>query len=88
MINSPRNRILSTRFAKGRRAKAQCVVCGLVVPYQSLVRDWRGVWVCSDCNDERPADIITYVDAQQLRHPQPMKETFDPPEQLPLPLWD
>lgn len=83
----PRNINVGKRWARGVMAKAQCVICGLVVPYQSLMRDWRGTWVCRDCNDEPPSNIRVFTDAQALKHPQPLKETFDPPVQLPFPIW-
>lgn len=68
---------IESRFARGRRAKAQCPKCGLVVPYQSLEKDYRGTWLCRDCLDpqhpqERPPRRV--VDAVSLRHPQPLKD--------------
>lgn len=68
---------IETRFAVGSKAKAQCPKCGLVVRYGDLVKDYRGTWLCSDCNDpqhpqEKPPRRV--VDAVTLRHPQPLKD--------------
>lgn len=68
---------IEARYATGKRAKAQCPKCGLVVRYQELVKDYRGVWVCPDCNDpqhpqEKPPRRV--VDAVALRHPQPLQD--------------
>ena len=69
----PKNRL----FASGRRSKAQCPICGIVVRYTELVKDWRGTWVCPECNDpqhpqEKPPRNV--VDAVVLRHPQPLRD--------------
>lgn len=68
-----------TRFASGRKAKAQCGRCGDVVPYRRLRQDGykRGYWVCDDCYDpaepqERP---INTADAVALRHPAPLLDS-------------
>ena len=62
------------RFAEGRRAKAQCSVCGDVILYRDLQRDWRGVYVCPDCLDPRhPQEhILVYADPEALEHPRPL----------------
>jgi len=65
------------RYAKGRKAKAQCPICGDVVAYLALVRDWRGVMVCSDCKDPRhpQENIIIHTDPEALEHPSPLLDT-------------
>jgi hypothetical protein len=65
------------RYAYGGSAKAQCPICGLVVKYHDLRKDWRGTWVCPDCLDpqhpqERPPKNV--VDAIALQHPQPLRD--------------
>ena len=67
-------RVLNRQFASGRRAKAQCPVCGLVGLYTELRQDWRGVWVCQDCWDPRDPQetILSVSDAQILDHPAPL----------------
>jgi hypothetical protein len=67
----------SKRFAEGRKAKAQCPICGDVILYPGLVRDWRGVYVCPDCNDPRnPQEHIhVYADPTALEHPRPLLDT-------------
>ena len=65
------------RFARGERAKAQCPVCGLVVKYLDLRKDYRGTWVCPDCLDpQHPQELPprNVVDAIALRHPQPLRD--------------
>lgn len=66
-------------FADGTHAIAECPVCSLIVPYRTLVKDWRGVWVCPECNDDPPAilergDIP--ADAEALHHPHPFLDDF------------
>ena len=64
-------------FARGRIAKAQCPICGLVVKYLDLRKDWRGTWVCPDCLDpQHPQEIPpkNVVDAVTLKHPQPLRD--------------
>ncbi len=66
---------VESRFASGERSKAQCPICGLVVLYPSLVKDWRGTWVCPECLDpQHPQEIPPrdVTDAVQLRHPRPL----------------
>ena len=73
-------RVLKRAFASGRRAKAQCPICGTVHPYQTLVQDWRGVWVCPDCWDPRDPQetILSVADAEILDHPAPLLD--QPPD--------
>ncbi len=66
-----------TRYAVGKRAKAQCPICGDVVKHNDLVKDWRGTWVCPECRDpkhpqEIPPPQHRVVDAVTLRHPRPL----------------
>ena len=51
-------------YSEGRKATAQCPICGDVIPYRDLVLDWRGVYVCPGCNDPRhpQENIIVHVD--------------------------
>lgn len=76
-------RVGGRKFASGKYARSICPICGLEYPYLSMLRDWRGVWVCPECNDAPPSPIRMYTDAQGLKRPQPPRETFDNPEQLP-----
>ena len=79
-IQSTNRRVLRRAFASGRRAKAQCPVCGLVQKYADLRQDWRGVWVCSDCWDPRDPQetILSVADAEILDHPAPLLD--QPPD--------
>lgn len=67
------------RFAPGRKAKAQCQRCGMVLPYKRLKLDGykKHMWVCPDCYDppqiqEKP---IPTADAEALHHPQPLVDS-------------
>ncbi len=69
----------AARFARGRKAKAQCPRCGLVMPYKRLRRDGykKDLWVCPDCFDpEHPQEKIKPAsDPVALHHPQPLQDT-------------
>ena len=67
----------SKLYAEGRHAKAQCPICGDVILYKELKRDWRGVYVCPDCLDPRhPQEhILVYADPEALEHPAPLLDT-------------
>lgn len=71
---SKRSRV---RYAAGKRAKAQCPICGLVVPYTTMTLDWRGVRVCPDCLDPKHPQETPVVasDAVALRRPSPLVDT-------------
>lgn len=66
-----------TRYASGKRAKAQCPICGLTCAYAEMTLDWRGVRVCPDCLDPKhpqETPVIT-ADAVALRRPAPLLDT-------------
>ena len=64
------------RYAFGSRAKAQCPICGIVVKYRELVKDWRNQWVCPDCWDPKhPQEIQPHVtDPEALFHPRTLQD--------------
>lgn len=77
--------VRSRRFATGKFAVAECPVCSLIVPYRTLVEDWRGVWVCPDCDDEPPAVLERAeipADAEGLAHPKPFLDDYPPEDNV------
>lgn len=63
------------RYAVGKNAVFLCPVCGLPKKYTEGVKDWRGVFVCRDCNDLPPAFARkkkTYHDVIALENPRPI----------------
>ena len=85
-VNIGSTRRLAPRFARGSRAKAQCPVTGDVVPYDELVKDWRGQWVSEAGHDPKhPLDTpVVAVNPQALHHPRPLLDegTTDAVDQL------
>ena len=73
-------------FASGKNAKAQCPICGDVVRYTQMVKDWRGVRVCPCCRDPKhPQETpVVTADAVAIREPSPLLDegTTDPVEPL------
>lgn len=71
--------VKGNKFASGRLSVAECPVCSLIVPYRTLEQDWRGVWVCPECNDDPPAPLERAeipADAEALHHPHPFLNDF------------
>jgi len=69
-------------YARGDLARAMCPVCGNVIPYMDLRRDWRGQFVCYDCDDEKPPQLLRVAppaDAQELHHPRPFLDKYPSP---------
>lgn len=72
-------------FARGDLAVAECPLCSQIVPYKTLARDWRGVWVCPDCDDDPPAALkraAIPVDAEGLHHAHPFLDDYPPEDNV------
>lgn len=67
------------RFARGRKAKAQCGRCGMVFPYKRLRKDGykRNYYVCPECYDPPQAQEkpVPTADPEALHHPQPLLDS-------------
>lgn len=62
--------------------RAECPVCALIVPYGELKKDWRGIYVCDDCQDEPPVKVVAPVDAIALHHPKPFLDNYEAVENI------
>jgi len=40
-----------SNFATGKYAKAVCCRCSFDYPYNDMIEERPGIWVCSNCND-------------------------------------
>lgn len=74
MVSNPgAGLIQGAAYASGKRASAQCPVCGDVVAYSARRKRWDGLFVCRPCLDpHHPAERRkAFKDAVALKNPMP-----------------
>ena len=61
------------RFATGYKSKAICERCGFKISYVSLVTEWNGLRVCSECFEVKHPQLTprSAFDAQEIYQPRP-----------------
>jgi hypothetical protein len=71
-----RYKVGGRKFARGLTAKAECPICGLIKTHSDFNYDYRGAYVCNDCNDEAPwwYKQKVFSDPQGIRNPRPPLE--------------